>query len=99
VGVPDIVATLLIRFILTPLGVLGVHEIAALSVSEQVFVSVYSMLIIAVDIDTVWEFDPFTEVSVPDMVQDNAASIVIVPLTEVDTVALLKFRVSKAVME
>ena len=78
---------------------LGVHEIAALSVSEQVFVSVYSMLIIAVDIDTVWEFDPFTEVSVPDMVQANTASTVIVPLTEVDTVALLKFRVSKAVME
>ena len=92
-------ATLSIRFILTPLGVLGVHEIAALSVSEQVFVSVYSMLVIAVDIDTVWEFDPFTEVSVPDMVQANTASIVIVPLTEVDTVALLKFRVSKAVME
>ena len=93
------VATLLIRFILTPKGVLGVHEIAALSVSEQVFVSVYSMLIIAVDIVTVWEFDPFTEVSVPDMVQANTASTVIVPLTEVDTVALLKFRVSKAVIE
>ena len=62
------VATLLIRFILTPLGVLGVHDIAALSVSEQVFVSVYSILVIAVDIDTVWEFDPFTEVSVPDIV-------------------------------
>ena len=93
------IATLLIRFMITPKGVLGVHEIAALSVSEQVFVSVYSMLIIAVDIDTVWEFDPFTDVSVPDMVQANAASIVIVPLTEVDTVALLKFRVSKAVME
>ena len=93
------IATLLIRFMITPKGVLGVHEIAALSVSEQVFVTVYSMLIIAVDIVTVWEFDPFTEVSVPDMVQANAASIVIVPLTEVDTVALLKFRVSKAVIE
>ena len=93
------IATLLIRFMITPFGVLGVHEIAALSVSEQVFVSVYSMLVIAVDIVTVWEFDPFTEVSVPDMVQANTASTVIVPLTEVDTVALLKFRVSKAVME
>ena len=93
------IATLLIRFMITPKGVLGVHEIAALSVSEQVFTSVYSMLVIAVDIVTVWEFDPFTEVSVPDIVQANAASIVIVPLTEVDTVALLKFRVSKAVME
>ena len=93
------IATLLIRFMITPKGVLGVHEIAALSVSEQVFTSVYSMLVIAVDIVTVWEFDPFTEVSVPDIVQANAASIVIVPLTEVDTVALLKFRVSKAVIE
>ena len=93
------IATLLIRFMITPKGVLGVHEIAALSVSEQVFTSVYSMLVIAVDIVTVWEFDPFTEVSVPEMVHANAASIVIVPLTEVDTVALLKFRVSKAVME
>ena len=93
------IATSLIRFMITPKGVLGVHEIAALSVSEQVFTSVYSMLVIAVDIVTVWEFDPFTEVSVPEMVHANAASIVIVPLTEVDTVALLKFRVSKAVIE
>ena len=76
------IATLLIRFMITPKGVLGVHEIAALSVSEQVFTSVYSMLVIAVDIVTVWEFDPFTEVSVPDIVQDDA----VVELTEFDTI-------------
>ena len=52
-GVPDIVATLLLKLIDTPLGVLGVHAIEAFSVSEQVVVSVYSILVIAVDIETV----------------------------------------------
>ena len=53
VGVPDIVATLLLKLIVTPLGVLGVHAIAALNVSGQVVVNVYSILVIAVDIETV----------------------------------------------
>jgi hypothetical protein len=53
VGVPDMVATLLLKLIETPLGVLGVHVIAELNVSEQVVVRVYSMLVIAVEIDTV----------------------------------------------
>ena len=53
VGVPDIVATLLLKLIETPLGVLGVHAMAALSVSEQVVVRVYSIFVIAVDIETV----------------------------------------------
>ena len=47
------VATLLLKLIETPLGVLGVHVIAAFSVSEHVVVKVYSMLVIAVDIETV----------------------------------------------
>ena len=53
VGVPDMVTTLLLKLIETPLGVLGVHAMEALNVSEQVVVKVYSMLVIAVDIDTV----------------------------------------------
>ena len=53
VGVPDMVATLLLKLIETPLGVLGVHVIAELNVSEQVVVRVYSILVIAVEIDTV----------------------------------------------
>ena len=53
VGVPDMVATLLLKLIETPLGVLGVHVIAELNVSEQVVVRVYSILVIAVDIETV----------------------------------------------
>ena len=52
-GVPDIVATLLLKLIDTPLGVLGVHAIAAINVSEQVVVRVYSMFVMAVDIETV----------------------------------------------
>ena len=47
------VATLLLKLIETPLGVLGVHVIAELNVSEQVVVRVYSILVIAVDIETV----------------------------------------------
>ena len=47
------VATLLLKLIETPLGVLGVHAIEAFSVSEQVVVRLYSILVIAVDIDTV----------------------------------------------
>ena len=52
-GVPDIVATLLLKLIETPLGVLGVHTIAAFNVSEHVVVKVYSMLVMAVVIETV----------------------------------------------
>ena len=63
------VATLLLKLIETPLGVLGVHAMDTLSVSEQVVVNVYSMLVIAVDIDTVCELDPLAEVRVPEIVQ------------------------------
>ena len=47
------VATLLLKLIETPLGVLGFHAIEELRVSEQVVVKVYSILVIAVDIETV----------------------------------------------
>ena len=53
VGVPDIVATLLLKLIETPFGVLGVHAMDAFSVSEQVVVKVYSILVMVVDIETV----------------------------------------------
>ena len=69
------VAMLLLKLIETPLGVLGVHAIAALSVSEQVVVRVYSMLVIAVDIDTVWESDPTAEVKVPEIVHDTVGHV------------------------
>ena len=49
------VAMLLLKLIETPLGVLGVHSTAALSVSEHVVVRVYSMLVIAVDYDIVFK--------------------------------------------
>ena len=75
VGVPDMVATLLLKLIETPLGVLGVHAMEAYSVSEQVVVKVYSMLVIAVDIDTVWESDPTAEVRVPEIVHDTVGHV------------------------
>ena len=62
VGVPDMVATLLLKLIDTPLGVLGVHVIEVLNVSEQVVVKVYSIFVIAVDIETVCESDPIADV-------------------------------------
>ena len=74
-GVPDIVAILLLKLIEIPLGVLGVHAIAALSVSEQVVVRVYYILVIAVDIDTVWESDPTAEVKVPEIVHDTVGHV------------------------
>ena len=76
VGVPDIVAILLLKLIDTPLGVLGVHAIEAFNVSEHVVVRVYSILVIAVDIDTVWESDPTAEVNVPEIVHDKAQGVV-----------------------
>jgi hypothetical protein len=60
----------LLKLIETPLGVLGVHAIAVLNVSEQVVVNVYSISVIAVDIDTVWELDPTAEVRVPEIVHE-----------------------------
>ena len=69
------VATLLLKLMETPLGVLGVHVIAAFSVSEHVVVKVYSMLVIAVDIDTVWESDPTAEVKVPEIVHDTVGHV------------------------
>ena len=50
---------------------LGVHDIEALNVSVHVVVKVYSILVIAVDVDTVWESDPKAEVKVPEIVQDE----------------------------
>ena len=49
---------------------LGVHVIAELNVSEQVVVRVYSILVIAVEIDTVWESDPLAEVKEPEIVHE-----------------------------
>ena len=66
---------------------LGVHAIDALSVSEHVVVKVYSILVIAVDIETVCESDPLAEVRVPVIVQDEVVELeleeetVIVPVT------------------
>ena len=74
-GVPDIVATLLLKLIDTPLGMLGVHAIEVFSVSEQVVVRVYSMFVIAVDIDTVCESDPLAEVRVPEIVHDTVGHV------------------------
>ena len=48
----------------------GDHVIAAFSVSEQVVVKVYSILVIAVDIDTVCESDPAADVREPEMVHE-----------------------------
>jgi hypothetical protein len=69
------VATLLLKLIETPLGVLGVHAIEAFSVSEHVVVRVYSMLVIAVDIETVWESDPLAEVNEPVIVQGEVVAL------------------------
>ena len=54
---------------------LGVQVIAAFSVSEQVVVKVYSILVIAVDIETVWESDPLAEVRVPEIVHDTVGHV------------------------
>ena len=67
---------------------------AALSVSEQVVVNVYSILVMAVDIDTVCESDPLAEVNEPDIVQDEVVVVVVdeliikVPVRVSDSVAL-----------
>ena len=55
---------------------LGVHDIAALSVSEHVVVRVYSILVMAVVIDTVWESDPTAEDKVPEIVHDKTQGVV-----------------------
>ena len=68
---------MLLKLIDTPLGVLGVHAIAALNVSEQVVVNVYSMLVIAVDIETVWESDPLAEVNEPVIVQGEVVVVAV----------------------
>ena len=54
---------------------LGVHAIEAFNVSEHVVVRVYSILVIAVDIDTVWESDPAADVSVPEIVHDTVGHV------------------------
>ena len=54
---------------------LGVHAIVALNVSEHVVVKVYSMLVMAVDIETVCESDPLAEVRVPAIVQDEVVVV------------------------
>ena len=54
---------------------LGVHAIDAFSVSEQVVVSVYSIFVIAVDIETVCESDPTADVSVPEIVHDTVGHV------------------------
>ena len=75
---------------------LGVHAIEAFSVSEHVVVRVYSIFVIALDIETVCESDPTAEVSVPEIVQDDAvvelavlAAIEIAPLIVTEAVASL----------
>ena len=64
---------------------------AVFSESEQVVVRVYSMLLIAVDIETVCESDPLADVKEPviEQVLDGVApaNTIIVPLTTFDTVA------------
>jgi hypothetical protein len=77
---------LLLKLIDTPLGVLGVHAIAALSVSEHVVVKVYSMLVIAVDRDTVWESDPFPEVNEPVIVQGEVVVVAVAVGTGITTI-------------
>ena len=59
----------------------GVHAIEAFSVSEHVVVRVYSIFVIAVDIDTVCESDPLAEVKEPEIVQE----VVVVVTTAVGT--------------
>ena len=54
---------------------LGVHAIAALNVSEHVVVRVYSIFVIAVDIDTVCESDPLAEVNEPVIVHDDVVEL------------------------
>ena len=67
VGVPEIVATLLLKLIDTPVGS-PVAE--ALNVSEQVVVNVRTTSVIAVEIVTVCDCGP--DVSVKDIVQEDA---------------------------
>ena len=86
VGVPDMVATLLLKLIETPLGVLGVHVIAELNVSEQVVVRVYSILVIAVEIDTVWESDPLAEVKEPEIVHEVVVVVAVAVGTGITTI-------------
>ena len=97
------VATLLLKLIETPLGVLGVHAMDAFKLSEQVVDSVYSIAVIEIDDDTVWESVPEAEVNVPEIVHELVVEeIVIVKLSEpeyelpaksvADTVAVVEVR-------
>ena len=78
VGVPEIVATLLLKLIDTPVGS-PVAE--ALNVSEQVVVNVPTTSVIAVEIVTVCDCGP--EVSVPDIVQEMVVVDAVVELAVV----------------
>ena len=65
---------------------LGVHAIAALNVSEQVVVKVYSTLVIAVDIETVCESDPLAEVNEPIIVHEDVVVVAVAVGTGITTI-------------